>query len=152
MNWVLGFVFISVIIFLINNYSKKKRIKKLKKELIENWGNSKKEEYYNFYVISSYFENNKHKNKAFHRLSEKVKIDLDINEIFKFIDRTSSKIGQQYLYFKLRTILSVERLLKFDSLTKVFETNKILRLNCQVQLSKLNSNDSYYLEELIHGK
>ncbi|MDD3723238.1 MAG: hypothetical protein PHW92_12300 [Lutibacter sp.] len=152
MNWILGIVFIFVIIFLINNYSKKKKLEKLKKRLIEKWGEPKIGDYFNFYVIGSYFENNEHKNKAFHLLSEKIKTDLDINEIFKFIDRTSSKIGQQYLYFKLRTIDSIENLLKFDSLTKLFETNKILRLNCQVQLSKLNSNDSYYLEELIHGK
>lgn len=152
MNWILGLVFISIIIFLINNYSKKKKLEQLKKRLIENWGKTKIGEYYNFYVIGSYFENNEHKNKAFHIISEKTKIDIDIDDIFKFIDRTSSKIGQQYLYFKLRTILSIEKLLKFDSLTKLFETNKTLRLNCQIQLSKLNSNDSYYLEELIHGK
>ncbi|PCH54344.1 MAG: DNA mismatch repair protein MutS [Flavobacteriaceae bacterium] len=152
MNWILGITFILVLIFLIKNYYGKKRIDKLRVYFLKNWGKPKEKEYFNFYVIGSYFENNEHKNKAYHLLSEKVKIDLDINEIFKFIDRTSSKIGQQYLYFKLRTISSVEQLLKFDTLTKLFETNKILRLNCQVQLSKLNSNNSYYLEELIHGR
>ncbi len=152
MNWILGLVFILIIMFLINNYSNKKKLENLKKSLTEKWGKPKIGEYYNFYVISSYFENNTHKNKAFHLLSEKVKSDLDLDAIFKFIDRTSSKIGQQYLYYKLRTIGSVENLLKFDTLTKLFETNKIFRLNCQVQLSKLNSNNSYYLVELIHGK
>lgn len=152
MNWILGVLFVLIFIYLINNHSREKKLKKLRIKLNENWGKPKKEEYYNFFAIGKYFENNEYKNKAFHLLSEKVKTDLDIDEIFKFIDRTSSKIGQQYLYFKLRTILSVEKLLKFDSLTKLFEANKILRLNCQVQLSKLNTNDSYYLEELIHGK
>lgn len=152
MNWILGLLFILIVIFLYNNYSNKKKLTKLKKRFIENWGKPKSNNYFNFYVIGKYFENNEHKNKAFHIISEKVKIDLDIDEIFKLIDRTSSKIGQQYLYFKLRTILSVESLLKFNSITKLFEANKTIRLNSQLLLSKLNSNDSYYLEELIHGR
>ena len=152
MNWILGLILILVIIFFTNNYSKKKKLKKLKSRLIKEWGKPKIGEYFNFYVIGRYFNNNKHKDIAFHRISEKVKIDLDIDDIFKFIDRTCSKIGQQYLYFKLRTIGSFDDLLKFDSLVSIFETNKTLRLNCQINLSKLNTNNSYYLEELINGK
>ena len=143
MNWILGLILILVIIFFTNNYYKKKKLKKLKSRLIKEWGKPKIGEYFNFYVIGRYFNNNKHKDIAFHRISEKVKIDLDIDDIFKFIDRTCSKIGQQYLYFKLRTIGSFDDLLKFDSLVSIFETNKTLRLNCQINLSKLNTNNSY---------
>lgn len=82
-------------------------MKKLRKFLLENWGVQKKGQYYNFYVIGKYFENNSHKEKTYHIISEKSKIDFDIDDVFKFIDRTSSKIGQQYLYFKLRTITSI---------------------------------------------
>lgn len=42
--------------------------------------------------------------------------------------------------------------MKFDSLTKIFEKNKALSISCQVELSKLNTNNSYYLEELINDK
>ena len=124
----------------------------MRKFLLENWGTPKKGKYYNFYVIGKYFENNSHKKKAYHIISEKSKIDFDIDDVFKFIDRTSSKIGQQYLYFKLRTITSITDLLKFDSLTSLFKNNKELSINCQIELSKLNSNNSYYLEELINGE
>ncbi len=152
MNWILGLFFVLIVIFLMNNYFKKKRIAKLKIYFLENWGKPKNEEYYNFFVIGKYFENNAHKNKAYHIISEKSKIDLDLDDVFKFIDRTSSKIGQQYLYFKLRTIDRIENLLNFNSLTNLFQTNKTLRLSSQLLLSKLNTNDSYYLEELINGK
>ena len=152
MNWILGLFFVLIVIFLMNKYFKKKRIAKLKIYFLENWGKPKNEEYYNFFVIGRYFENNAHKNKAFHIISEKSKIDLDLDDVFKFIDRTSSRIGQQYLYFKLRTIDRIENLLNFNSLTNLFQTNKTLRLNSQLLLSKLNTNDSYYLEELINGK
>jgi len=151
MNWILGIIFILVLVLLINNYSRKKRLKKLRETLIENWGKPKRKEYFNFYVIGKYFENNVHKKNAFHLISEKCKIDLDVDEIFKLIDRTSSKIGQQYLYYKLRTIGTIESLLKFDSLTEAFKKNKSLCINCQLILSQLNLNDSYYLEELING-
>ena len=152
MNWILGLFFVLIVIFLMNNYFKKKRIAKLKIYFLENWGNPKNKGYFNFFVIGKYFENNAHKNKAYHIISERSKIDLDLDDVFKFIDRTSSKIGQQYLYYKLRTIDRIDNLLNFNSLTNLFQTNKTLRLSSQILLSKLNTNDSYYLEELINGK
>jgi len=152
MNWFLGILVILILIFLRKNYLKKKKLKILKQKLIKNWGKKKEKEYFNFYSISRYFENNKHKNKAFHIISEKTKNDLDIDELFKYIDRTSSKIGQQYLYFKLRTIGSIKMLLQFDSLSELFLKNNVLRINCQLYLSHLNTNSSYNFEELINGK
>lgn len=151
MNWILGIIFILTCIFLYSNYSKKKKHSNLLKWLHKHWGKPKKDDYFNFYVIAKYFENNSHKKDAFHIISEKCKNDLDIDAVFKFIDRTTSKIGQQYLYFKLRTIGSLEDLQKFDSLTTIFKDNKTLSIRCQSILSKLSLNDSYYLEELING-
>ncbi len=152
MNYFLGISFILILWFLISNFLKKKRLKKFRASLYKNWGRAKKKEYYNFFVIGKYFENNAHKDKAYHILSEKSKIDFDIDDIFKFVDRTSSKVGQQYLYFKLRTIGSIKQLKKFDELTGLFQKNKDLSISFQIELSKLNNNNSYYLEELINDK
>ena len=152
MNWILAIVSFLVLIILINNYYGKKRFKRLKAQLIQNWGKTKEKNYFNFYAIKQYFENNIHKNTGFHQISERTAIDLDIDQLFKFIDRTSSKIGQQYLYYKIRTIDTVEKLKKFDSLTKLFLKNDNLRLKNQLVLSKLNSHNSYDLEKLINDK
>lgn len=152
MNYFLGVAFILILLFLIHNFIKKRNLKNFKATLLKNWGKEKKESYHNFFAIAKYFENNAHKEKAYHIISEKSNIDLDINELFKFVDRTSSKIGQQYLYFKLRTIGSLNDLLKFDELVAVFQKNKELSISCQLELSKLNTPNSYYLEELINGK
>ncbi len=152
MNYILGVAFILILLFLINNFLKKKQLIKFRKHLYNNWGKKKENEYYNFYVIEKYFKNNPHKDKAYHIITEKSKIDIDIDDVFKFIDRTVSKVGQQYLYFKLRTIDSIDNLLKFEDLTSLFQKNKDLSISCQLELSKLNSNNSYYLEELINGK
>jgi ABC-type molybdenum transport system ATPase subunit/photorepair protein PhrA len=151
MNWILGTLLVLIVIFQVTNHLKKKRILKLKHKLLNDWGSSKEEEYYNFNSIRKYFINNKRKEKAFHIISEKIENDLDIEELFKFIDRTTSKIGQQYLYYKLRTIGSIDDLLKFDSLTSCFLKNKTLRINSQLLLSQLSSKNVYDLEDLLNG-
>ena len=152
MNYFLGFAFVAILWFLLSNFFRKKRIKKFVLLLEKNWGKPKKKPHYNFFVISKYFKNNAHKEKTYHILSEKNKIDFDIDDVFKFIDRTTSKIGEQYLYFKLRTIGSLKELLEFDKLTSIFQKNRNLSIACQLELSKLNNNNSYYLEELINDK
>jgi DNA mismatch repair ATPase MutS len=152
MNWILTIITILFIAKIISNRLKKVKVKKLKKKFNDSWGNPKKDTYFNFHSISRYFKNNGHKDKAFHIISNKTALDLDIDELFKFIDRTSSKIGQQYLYFKLRTVGTVDELFKFNTLVDVFVKNKKLRLNCQLLLSQLNHNNAYDLEELINGE
>lgn len=150
MKWILGVTFILVLIFLLNNYFRKKRFKNLKINLQNKWGKPKEKEYFNFFSIRQYFDNNIHKNKAHQQISDRTAIDLDIDELFKFIDRTSSKIGQQYLYYKIRTIESIEKLKKFETLSALFLKNETLRLKSQLILSKINGYDSYDLEKLIN--
>ena len=152
MNWILGITTVLVLIFLVKNYHSKKRFKNLKVTFLKNWGRKKENEYFNFYVIKQYFDNNFRKDQSFHQISEKTSVDLDIDELFKFIDRTSSKIGQQYLYFKIRTIQTIEKLKEFTLLSNLFLNNEKLRINSQLILSKLNSQNSYDLEKLINDK
>jgi len=151
MNWILGSLLILTVIYLRINHNKKKNLSILKNNLLRNWGQPKKEAHFNFNSIGKYFLNNTHKKNAFHIISEKTQLDLDINELFKFIDRTSSKIGQQYLYYKIRTVNSIENLLQFNSLTECFLTDKTLRINCQLYLNQLNSTNAYDLEDLLNG-
>jgi len=141
---------------------KKRRLKRIK-SLIAKWGKPKENEYFDFNAIEQYFKNTPNKNGAYYIISEQTKDDLNLNEIFKYIDRTTSKPGQQYLYYKIRAIQSRKDLYKFDKLIKLFEIqddtdsqinnkekNSGLTLNCQIELSKLNSSSSYALEKLIH--
>ncbi len=152
MNWILGLLFVMIVIYLMNNHYKKKRLKNLKQQFIKNWGKPKKDLIFNFHSIGKYFENNKNEKDTYNIISERIKSDLDLDEIFQFIDRTSSKIGQQYLYYKLRTIESIDKLKKFDSLSNIFLKNSDLRIRCQLLLSNLNSVEAYDLEKLINDK
>ncbi len=152
MYWILAIISLLIIISIVGYYSRKNKLKKLQFNHIQNWGKAKEEEYFSFYSIKQYFENNIHKNQAYHLISDRICKDLDFDEVFKFIDRTSSKVGQQYLYFKLRTIGTIEELKKFDLLTTLFVNNKEVRLKSQLNLSKINSDNSYDLEKIINGK
>ncbi|WP_298417006.1 DNA mismatch repair protein MutS [uncultured Kordia sp.] len=151
MSWILGTVSILIFIFLFNNYSKKKKKEKLKKSLLGNWGKPKKKERFNFDLIAKYFVNNTDQKNVFHRISDKTQADLDLHELFKFIDRTCSKVGQQYLYYKLRTIPSLKVLLKFDTLVEVFQKDASLRIQSQLLLSELRFHSAYDLENLLNG-
>jgi DNA mismatch repair ATPase MutS len=134
---------------LLNHYLNKRKLKKIEL-LTKKWGIQKENEYFNFETIEQYFVNTIKKEQAYHIISDQTNNDLDLNEIFKFIDRTTSKIGQQYLYYKIRTINNQEELYQFDKLVNLFKNNDKLRINCQVELLKLNTNSSYDLEKLIN--
>ena len=152
MNYIFSALIIFIVIFLILNYYNKRRLLKLKNELKENWGTPKKSsEYFNFDLINKYFITRIKYGDDFHQIiNDKTADDLDLNEVFKFMDRTSSKIGQQYLYFKIRTpTAKIDELKKFDSLVELFEKDEALRTFCQLELLKINSTNSYYIEELL---
>lgn len=148
MNWILGVIIFLILIFLLSN-SRKKRKRKILNSIVNDWSKPKKQDAFHFGSIEKYFNNNNQKDKAFHIISNRCAADLDINETFKIVDRTTSKIGQQFLYYKIRTIENQNRLLEFNKLTLLFEGNESLRLKTQLELTKINSNDSYSFEELV---
>lgn len=149
MNWLLVGVIILALSYIINNYKKRKRKRGALHYLRSNWGKEKESEEFNFDLIRKYFENSEALEAPFHIISDSCAADLDIDEVFKKIDRTSSKIGQQYLYCKIRTIEGRENLAKFDALTQLFEATETLRVNAQMNLLKLGSKNAYRFEELV---
>lgn len=152
MNWILGFILILILIYLVDIQLKKHRNKTIKKTVIENWGKPKNEKYFDFNLIDQFFKNHKTQEEIFQTISDNTWNDLDLNEIFEFLDRTTSKIGQQYLYYKLRTITGVSDLKRFGKLTETFKLKTSLRIKSQVELSKLSSNKAYYLEEIFRSQ
>ena len=149
MNWILGSILFLIVIYLVSIRLKKARNKATRKSLIENWGKPKNEKYLDFDLINQFFKNHKSPKNVFQIISDNTWVDLDMNEVFRFLDRTTSKIGQQYLYYKLRTITSISDLTRFGKLTEVFKSNHALRVKCQFELSELSSNKAYYFEEIF---
>lgn len=108
-----------------------------------------KNDSFNFDLIEKYFRK-KDASKAYHVLSDKTCNDLDFNELFKYLDRTNSKIGQQYLYHKLRTIPSeTDDNIRNEKLIDFFSENPDFRISVQKQLKRLNNYDVFFLTTLF---
>lgn len=118
------------------------RKKEISKRLKESFGKLK-EESFDFDNIERYFRN-KDNSKAFQILSDKTCNDLDFDDLFTFLDRTNSKVGQQYLYNKLRTIQESKEQTKLnEEIINELSANPELRISLQKNLEQLKSRDAY---------
>lgn len=127
------------------------RKKKTLERLNESFGKVKDDDFH-FELIKKYFIH-KDNSDAFQVLSDKTCADLDFEELFMFLDRTTSKAGQQYLYNKLRILpRGNEYIALNEQIIKALSDDTNLRLNTQLQLDKLNKEDVYYLSSLFQEK
>lgn len=111
-----------------------------------------KTEYFNFSQIEKYFLNAKH-DDIFQVISDRTFMDLDIENVFRFIDRTVSCVGQQYLYSLIRSIpRDSTRVEKLESTISVFRKNLALRTSVTREISKLSKRDAYYVAPLFQEK
>jgi hypothetical protein len=127
------------------------RKKKNKKRLLEAFG-AVKIDSFDFKQIESFFRKKDHSNSV-QTLSDKTCNDLDFKELFLFLDRTNSKVGQQYLYNKLRTIPSAFK--ETDTQEKLitrFIADPDFRVSVQYQLAKLNEPESFYIASLFQDE
>lgn len=108
-----------------------------------------KNESFNFELIEQYFRR-KDNSGAFQILSDKTCHDLDFLELFMFVDRTSSRVGQHYLYNQLRTIpYDTSQSGLHEELIKRFTNETEFRIDTQKQLEKLKDYEAYYLSSLF---
>lgn len=122
--------------------------KKINYRLKKTFGLVKDDDYY-FELIERYFRK-KNNHDSFQVLSDKTCNDLDFDELFMFLDRTNSKVGQQYLYSKLRNIPSnSDGLALREKIVARFANDVDFRVNVQKQLAKLNKDDAYYITSLF---
>lgn len=106
---------------------------------------------FNFNKIERFFlKSNKEDIKQI--ISDRTYHDLDLEDIFKFIDRTTSSIGQQYLYHLIRTIPSDNRRSdRIETLITLFTHDHELKKLVLDEISKLGNNDAYYVASLFQG-
>jgi len=108
-----------------------------------------KSELFHFDLIARYFQK-KDNSGAFHIVSEKTCNDLDFRELFKFLDRTTSNVGQQYLFDKIRAVHYDTVAIETDE--AVIETlinNPAIISAIKKQLSRLSDTDAYYINSLF---
>ncbi len=126
---------------------KKKTVERLK----ESFGKIKNEDFH-FNQITNYYKN-KDNSGSFHVLSDKTCNDLDIEDLFMYVDRTTSKVGQQYLYNKLRVIPKDSDNLKIkENIIHKLSVDEEFRVKTQLQLEKLNKEDVFYISSLFQDE
>lgn len=144
---ILGLIAIIIVVLVIHQANKnmtKKRIEEIRTA----WGNPKKESF-DFDNISNYA--NTVKENKFHQLTEQTIEDIDFYGLFAFIDRTTSKVGQQFLYKKLLELTTNTSDLS-ERLVNIFSKDERLREEIQLELLKLNNTGAYYISSLLKDK
>lgn len=127
------------------------RKKKIKDRLTALFGKVK-DDTFNFELIEKYFRK-KDKIHSFQVLSDKTCNDLDFQEFFMFVDRTTSKVGQQFYYNTLRSIpANSDSFILQEELLSELDKNQDLRLDIQYHLNKLVKNDTYDLTSLFQDE
>lgn len=127
------------------------RKKEINQRLKESFGKLK-EGSFDFDNIKKYFRE-KDNSKAYQVLSDKTCNDLDFDDLFMFLDRTNSKVGQQYFYDNLRTIKVNQQQTKLnEDLIIQISKNLEFRISLQKKIEKLNHKDAYYITTLFQEK
>jgi len=122
-----------------------------KERLRNNFGNLK-EDNFNFKDIETYFRK-KDNSGYLQTLSDKTCNDLDFEEVFMYLDRTTSKVGQQFLYNQLRNIPnSSDRIILREKLINELQKDEELITETQLKLEKLKKDDVYNIPALFQGK
>lgn len=124
---------------------KKKKIQ----ELIESFGKIKNDSF-DFNLIEKYFKA-KDNSDSFQTLSDRTCNDLDFQELFMFLDRTISKVGQQYLYQRLRTIPNSTKNVN-EKLVKFLTEKPELRTSIQLKLEQLKNYETYFITTLFQDE
>ncbi|GAB3321605.1 MutS family DNA mismatch repair protein [Larkinella ripae] len=121
--------------------------KKISAFLKDSYGKLKQQSF-QFSLIEYYFVNRTKTDAQV--ISDKTYHDLDFDEIFMFVDRTVSRVGQQFLYAKLRKIdLTNTGNQRLEQLTQAFQNDPELRETIGLHLHRLSHQDAYYIPSLF---
>jgi len=111
-----------------------------------------KDDLFDFDKIDKYFRK-KDNSSSFQSISDQTCNDLDIEELFTLIDRTCSKVGQQFLYNKLRTIPANRNGIdENEAIINRFITDIEFRVSVQLLLKKLDDKSSNYITSLFQDE
>jgi DNA mismatch repair ATPase MutS len=143
----IGLIAITILFFIgLGKVRKRKTIQKLR----DGWGKPKSEDF-DFNVIGRFAR--LESDNAFHKLSDQTINDIDFYKLFAFVDRTTSRVGQQFLYKQVsQPTNSIEQLQKFDESVSLLSNDASLREQIQLDLIKLDSHDTHSISLLFRDK
>lgn len=114
------------------------------------WGIPKNERS-SFYLIKQY--DRLIQTQSYHRITDQTISDTDLEAVFLFIDRTTSRIGQQCLYHKIiNPVNDLTLLNQLNERVLFYASKNELREAIQQQLINLDSEDAYYIASLLNDQ
>ncbi|MGG5577272.1 MutS-related protein [Myroides sp. C15-4] len=148
MNWLLALLIVLVCFYLWSYHRDKQVRAKRNAQLLQNWGRPKTGDF-DLVKIKRYREAMLQIASSNQQIGDQENLDLDLDEVFMYLDRTITPIGQQYLYNKLHTpnanpLTHVQRQLEDG-----FATTSELRQIAYAFLQPLNANETYYFHYLF---
>jgi DNA mismatch repair ATPase MutS len=150
MSYFIVLLFILFVFVLLSRFTTVSKHSKALDQLRANWG-KRQIDYFNFDNIALYAQTDT--SVPFHELSAQTKADLDFDEVFEFVDRTTSKVGQQFLYNRLaKPGNDIGELKKLGTAANFFSGNRQTREEIQELLLGLKENGSYYIATLFDPK
>ncbi|NBA85543.1 DNA mismatch repair protein MutS [Emticicia sp. CRIBPO] len=144
--FIVGFVLLLAFFLLSSDGTR--RARKNLEQIRSGWGKPKNEPFH-FEGIGTYA--GVVHDQPFHRLSEQTLNDLDFQNLFRFLDRTIGKVGQQFLYKKLMEP-SDRTSDPSQPLITLLTEDRELREAVQMQLIQLNHPDAYHIPALLQDK
>jgi len=78
-------------------------------------------------------------------LDDRTWNDLLLDDVFMFLDRTESSVGQQVLYARLRSAPAPKSLIAFDALVAGVASDESRRERAQVRLAGLRSQAAFLI-------
>ena len=117
-----------------------------KKKILDAFGQAKKG-YFLFKLISSYHEQTQPEAKP---EDDRLATDLDMDELFMYLDRTTSRVGQQALYARLRQVNTATTAFeRQEALIDHFKANPQDQEGAILSLHQLSEPESYYIASLL---
>lgn len=111
-------------------------------------GSKVKEDLFHFDLIEYYFRNKK-KSSVNQDINDKTIDDIDFYEVFMYLDRTKSKIGQQYLFNQLLTLNTDDDFKEQEMWIDYCNKNPEEKRRIELILSKLTKKEAYYISNLF---
>src|SRR5579872_3470394 len=143
---IFGSIIIIAIVLVVKHLNKQRLRAKIE-EFRSEWGKPKTESFH-FVSIGRYADVVKEK---FHRLTDQTIEDIDLRALFMFIDRTTSKVGQQFLY--KRVIEPTDQITDpSEQFVQLFAKDNALREEIQAELYKLSDPDAYFISSLLRDR
>ncbi len=137
------FLAIIVIVIIISKDSNEKILNEVRSQWARiNWKTR------DFGLIGKYLPY--YKGNAYHRLTDQTIKDIDVESLFYILDRTTTGIGQQYLYARIiHPENDLEALRTTDTITERLTKEKETQESASIILHKLEQGGTYWITDFF---